>query len=489
MKQRLIPILVFLIVAGIGGGLIWTFVFRSGETAADHRQDHAEPHGPAETDGAAEPSHVELSTEQSEVAKIATAAVVRATLQPERTVPGRLTYDDTRHIEVRVPTSGTLREILVKPGDSVTAGTVLARISSPEVGLARADVLRRDSELKLATVEWDRNRALCEGLKNLVDAVQRGDDAAHIIEETKGVRLGPYRERIVAAYSRLNLARQLFDNLRNAAETGAVAARTLQEREGEKTTATAALKGVIEESLYEAERACATSELAAMDAQRRWRIARQHLETLLGYDEPVRDADDGPPLSLVEVRAPFAGTVETKNYSQSERVDAGDSLFVLADTTHLWVAADIREKEWSALRLEPGAPVTVTSPALGDRTLTAQLYFLGRVVSPETNAVPLIATIANDEGLLRPGQFVRVRLPTGEPRSGPAVPDSAIAEHERQAFVFVPDGPHRFRRVNVVRGFSANGLTLIESPLDEGDQVVSRGVFTLKSQLLLEREE
>lgn len=482
MKQRILSGVVLTAVLAVGGWLMWNLTHRD---SARHSDDTLSEHDAS----ASAPFFVTLSDVQESVSGIEVATIVQSTVQPERTVPGRLTYDDTRHIEVRVPTAGTLREVLVKPGDSVAAGTVLARISSPEVGLARADVLRREAELRIAITDLDRSLQLRDGLNRLVDAVQRGENAPQILDDMQGTRLGPYRERIVAAYSRLNLASQLAANLRTATESGAIAARTLQEREGEKTTATAALKGLIEESLYESERACATSEIAVSDARRRLRIARQQLETLLGYPETVDDSDAGPPLSLVEVKAPFAGTIEAKNFSRDERVEAGDSLCVLADTSSLWVSADIREKEWGALRLSPGAEVSVTTPALPDQVLSARLYFLGRVVSPETNAVPLMATLKNGDGLLRPGQFVRVRLPVGAPLSGLTVPESAIVEHEGRAFVFQPDGRGRYRRVDVTVSLVQNGTALIQGALNDGDQVVSRGVFVLKSRLLLENED
>ncbi len=38
-------------------------------------------------------------------------------------VPGRLAYDDNRHIDVKSPTSGIVTEVLVKPGDVVRRET------------------------------------------------------------------------------------------------------------------------------------------------------------------------------------------------------------------------------------------------------------------------------------------------------------------------------------------------------------------------------
>jgi cobalt-zinc-cadmium efflux system membrane fusion protein len=200
------------------------------------------------------------------------------------------------------------------------------------------------------------------------------------------------------------------------------------------------------------------------------------------------DADEES-LSLVGIRAPIAGTIESKRFSKAERVVLGDSLFVLANTTRLWVAADIREREWLALSLKNGQSLIVDSPALPDRRLQAQVEYIGREVDPRSNAVPLVALIQNEDGLLRPGQFVWVQLPLGSPHSGLAVPAEAVVEHEGRKFVFAPAGEGSFRRRDVAVGLQQGPWAEIVSGLSDREEIVVKGAFLLKSELLLEREE
>jgi multidrug efflux pump subunit AcrA (membrane-fusion protein) len=84
--------------------------------------------------------------------------------------------------------------------------------------------------------------------------------------------------------------------------------------------------------------------------------------------------------------------------------------------------------------------------------------------------------------------FVWVDLPQGQLRDVPTVPAAAVVRHEGQAFVFVPEGDGRYRRVNVEAGADSNGLVEVKSGLEAGQQVVVKGAFTLKSELLLEDE-
>jgi cobalt-zinc-cadmium efflux system membrane fusion protein len=59
--------------------------------------------------------------------------------------------------------------------------------------------------------------------------------------------------------------------------------------------------------------------------------------------------------------------------------------------------------------------------------------------------------------------------------------------HEGKSFVFVPfEGG--FRRVDVDTGIGTDDFVEVTRGLEVGQQVVSRGAFLLKSELLLEDE-
>lgn len=468
---------------GIGIWAIWAMT-RSGP-AGDRSAAQ-------EDDPADRSSVVEIAEQKVRAAGIASAPAPRRALQAIATVPGRLQYEEAHHVAVTASSDATVTQVCVKPGDAVQAGDLLAVVSSSEIGYARADVLRHQNSVEVARKKHEWQNDVCDGLESLVKAVNDGKDVAGILDDMSEVTLGAYRGNVLTAYSRYQLAQKVSDNTAAIADSGAIAGRVLDERLSERNAAEAELKAVTEQSLFEARQARATAALEASDAEQRLRIAEQHLETLLGYAETLTPSDLPDPLSRVDVRAPLTGTVESKTYSQSERVHVGDEMFIIADTTTLWVAADIREREWAALNLEPGQTFEVVVPALEDATLTATVHYVGRQVLPATNAVPLVGTLSNKEGLLRPGQFVRVRLPVGPEREALAVPGSAVVAHEGQEFVFVREGETRFRRVDVHTGLVEPGeseWTEITSGLNEGDAVVIDGAFALKSELLLEQEE
>lgn len=434
---------------------------------------------------------VALSRTQVASVGITVGSAEPRNLQPVRTVPGRLQYDDTCHVQVKAPLDGAIREIRGKPGDRVAAGDVLAVLSSPELGNARADVLLCETNLDSAERQLKWEEETCDGLERLIAEINRQSTPEAMREVLKSTRLGTERERILTAYSRMRLADQQAQQLISIEGSGAVSRRIVQEAVSERDMATAALDALIDELTFAAHQEREQARAAAADAERRLQVSRDQVNTLLGLStnhEAFDEASAADSLSAVKIRASLSGTIESRQFSATERVVAGDWLFVLANTETLWVAADIREREWSALQLGGNQALEFTSPAVPGRRFEAHLYYVGREVDPVSNAVPLVCTVKNSEGLLRPGQFVRISLPVGPPRDVLAVPEAAVVEHDGQAFVFEPDGDFRYRRVEVEKGITVDGWTEIQSGLQAGQSVVVTGAFTLKSELLLAAE-
>jgi cobalt-zinc-cadmium efflux system membrane fusion protein len=432
---------------------------------------------------------VTLTEPQIAAIGIETETVCSRQMQAVRVAPGRLQYDNRRHVEIRSPLIATISQINVKPGDRVSSGQVLAVFSSPEVGAARADVLVRESERTLAQQQLEWEQSVRAGVERLVAEVENHAPPREILTKLSSERLGTEGERILSAYTSALLNSQHAEQLESLGPSGAVSGRAVQTAAAERDSSRAVLAAAIQESVFAVRQARDRAAASLADAERRLQISREQVSSLLGYSQEQAPMEPPSGLSFVEVRAPFAGTIEAQSFSVSERVAPRDSLFTLADTSQLWVAADIREAEWPALTLAEGQALSVTAPAVPDRKWEAAVYYVGREVDPQTNSVPLVATISNSDGFLRPGQFVRIAVPLGPARDVLAVPSAAIVEHDGQAFVFCPLKGDRFERVNVTSGVTIGDWTEILTGLKAGNTVVSRGAFALKSELLLTGEE
>jgi len=459
-----------------------------------HRGERSEPQA-VKADSPTEPrSRVSLTELKWAAAQIVVAPIERRTLQPTRTVPGRIDYNGTRHVAVKSPFDGVVRKMAVLVGASVEAGQVLAVIESPELGERRADVLQQQAGLELARCERDWWRERQTNLDELLARLKRPQEIAALEQDFAEKPLGDYRRDIFSAYAKYRTAETINANLKGLTE-GSVSTRTVLEQRAARDAASADFQATREQVAFDSKQKLGKAVAAFDDAARRLSIAKERLTWLTGQTaDASSDAVKDEPMpvgsqSTWPVKAPFAATVEEVMLAATERVRQGDEILLLADTSRMWVQADIREKDWSALSLSAGQTIQVQTPALPGKTLNATIAFVGRAVNTETRAVPIVADIRNNDLLLKPGLFVRVLLPDGPPMETLAIPDSALVRHEGRTFVFVEVGPREFETRDVIVGASIDPWIAIASGLNAGDRIATSGTFVLKSEMLLEPDE
>ncbi len=435
-----------------------------------------------------------LTPEKIASGLIQVTEVQRNAVQSTKTLPGRLVYNQERHVDVKSACEGILVTMPLRPGEPVRAGDVVAVVSSPEVGNARALVRAHAADEQLAAQKLKWLQELDQGVQRLVQMIRAADSPASIQSQLASESLGRYRERLVEPYTRSILASQVAANSREAASMGAIPGRIQQEREREFRSAQASLESALEQSTFDARQECDQARAKWEQARERWEVSRQELQALLGPASDTLPVDATGPnsptsLSQVMLRAPLDGTLEARMLAVGERVAAGQTIVTVADTSRLWVEADVREGDWAAMDVQVGREVLVATPAIPDATFKAQVVVVGRFVDASSGAVPLTSCLLQNDPRLRPGMFVRVEVPYGTPRKSLTIADAAVVVHDGQSFVFLQTGENTFRRVDVETGETHEHRVEIRGDLHEGDPVVVQGAFQLKSELLLAAEE
>lgn len=471
-----------LVLAVMAGGWMVMHHINSGGGRTEEVMEVAEQSAPNDT--------LVLPEGKLKAANFQSVAAQPQNVQHVHTVPGRLRYDQTKHVDVKAPMDGILAELVVTPGDHVDAGDLIAVLRSPEIGQARAEILKRKKECDIAQQILQRELILAKNMQQVSNMLDQGQSVDAIENAFSNRALGAYRQDILSAYSKMRLADELIAKVRPLVDAGAVAGRSVREREGERQLAETAFRTARDQTSFAIEQATMKAEANVAEADRQLNLAWQSLETLLGYKEnkDTVNLSNEDALSRLEVRAPFGGSVESQGFANNERVMRGDSLVVLANTDSLSVEASIRESDWSAVALQPGSEVSVMVPALDERVFSAKVRYFGREVQADTNSVPLVARIENSEGLLRPGMFVRVTVPIGEARQALSIKPESVLQHENEKFVFVDMNDGAFKRVGVSTGQASDDWVEVTAGLSSGQLVVTSGAFLLKSELLLQGE-
>lgn len=189
-------------------------------------------------------------------------------------------------------------------------------------------------------------------------------------------------------------------------------------------------------------------------------------------------------VARVSLRAPFTGEVIERNATIGEVIDPNKTLFTVADLSTVWVRADFPEQQ--AGQLKTGLTSEVRVSAYPNSTFRGAITYVGAVIDPTTRTVMARAEVANPDGQLRPEMFAEVTLIT-DGQSVLSVPRSAVQQVGSKTVVFLVRGPRRFdaREISVGQG-SSEYLPVVKG-LAEGDEVVTQGSYTLKSEYLREQ--
>ncbi len=434
---------------------------------------------------AAEVNRVSLSENKMAAAGITVVQAVVREVRAEITVPGVLQYDETRHLELKAPADCVVTRVAVRPGQAVEQGDLLAQLRSDQVGLAHVEVERSESRWRLAQMQHDRARETHENVEQLLALLRQHPSLSTVEQQFEGKRLGKHRDDLLTAYSQYMLADTVENRTRSLDERGVVAGRLMEERTSRRQVASASYQSTVEQSQFDAEHDWleATAELDL--AQRDLSVSRERLSLLLG---PYATEESAGAPSEFALHAPFRGRVGDGAAVTAGRYLADEPLFVLADTSTLWVAADIRQRTWQALGAVEDQELSLAVPAFPAETFPARTLFVGASVAPDSRSVPLVAELDNRGNRFRPGMFAWITVPSGPSRKTLVVPQTALQFHERQAFVFLQESERTFRRVRVVTGIQAGEWIEIKEGISEADPVVDAGAFYLKSELLLEGE-
>lgn len=199
-------------------------------------------------------------------------------------------------------------------------------------------------------------------------------------------------------------------------------------------------------------------------------------QRLRGYGVP--SASNG---ALSALRAPFSGVVTQAQLSLGDVVEAGKAVITVADLSHVWVQAEVYEKDLGRIRIGQDAIIHVDT--YSDESFTGRITYISDVLDPQTRTARVRCEVPNKDGRLKANMFANIELPTTFSKQALAVPSSAFQEVEGKSVVFVQTGPTSFALRPVEKGVTVNGLSEIVRGVRAGDRVVTQGAFHLKSIL------
>ncbi|WP_186420792.1 efflux RND transporter periplasmic adaptor subunit [Bosea sp. CS1GBMeth4] len=197
-------------------------------------------------------------------------------------------------------------------------------------------------------------------------------------------------------------------------------------------------------------------------------------------------------LDYTQIRAPIDGRIGRLEVTVGNLVAAGANaplLTTLVSVDPIYAGFNADEGSLlKALATLPAEgrrdlrriPVQMTTATNEAAPVSGHLNFVDNGIDAATGTVRVRAIFDNRDGALMPGQFVRLRM--GQAKSEPAlvINERAVGTDQNKKFVFVVGKDHKAQWREVTLGTAAQGLRIVTSGLQAGEQIVVNGLQRIR---------
>jgi Cu(I)/Ag(I) efflux system membrane fusion protein len=219
---------------------------------------------------------------------------------------------------------------------------------------------------------------------------------------------------------------------------------------------------------------------ASLSRLKNWELSKEQLSQLSA--DSVSNAR-----RTVSYLSPANGVVLEKKAVQGMRFMPGEMLYQIADTSQVWVVADVFERDVAALKR--GQPVSVQVNSLPGRSFAGKLDYIYPTLNAQTRTVPVRVELANADGALRPAMYVSVEIHSsaGSMKSpgwemALVVPVSAVLDGGTHQSVLIAKGEGKFAPRKVKLGQRSDDYVEVLDGVAEGDMVVVAANFLIDSE-------
>lgn len=192
------------------------------------------------------------------------------------------------------------------------------------------------------------------------------------------------------------------------------------------------------------------------------------------------------------VRAPFDGVLGVRHVEVGQFLTAGTQIVSLTDLSTLFANFTVTEKDSGTLAV--GQAVRIAVDAYPGKSFDGKITTIEPQISTDTRNIRVQATIANPDGILKPGMFATTTVILPNKPAVITVPETAVDFTLYGDSVYViqekkaDDGKANLSAVRtfVRTGDRVDGRVVITSGLKAGDKVVAVGQLKLQSGAAVE---
>jgi cobalt-zinc-cadmium efflux system membrane fusion protein len=224
-----------------------------------------------------------------------------------------------------------------------------------------------------------------------------------------------------------------------------------------------------------------TSEAGLKVAEASLDAAHKKLHVLGFSEEQVKTISENHQINpIITLFAPIFGKVVENKAVLGAMIDQETEILTIMDPTLLWIDAEIYEKDIAKIRI--GQEVEATVPAYPDETFKGKITYISDVLKEETRTITVRTEVENKSYKLKPGMFADIKIFFNQQSKVLVLPKEAILDDKDEKIVFIKK-EGKYMPLVVIIGAQEKGHVEIIRGIKEGDEVVTKGNFQLKSKL------
>lgn len=432
-------------------------------------------------------SKIQLSRSQQEAIGLTDEPAESAPFHKSISLNGKVSLNEDRIAHIYPMVEGSVETVDVGLGQSVKTNDLLVVVHSREVGTAKLDLYQSRLSLEMATVKNDIQIEISKNAEELVAALRERVAIQDIEDRFRSRGMGDYRERLLSAYANYLKAHSDVERLESITDTGAISAKQLVAAQTTRNADLATFQARIEQIEYELKTSILLSSQAVREAATRVSVASTNLRILGCSEEDIAQIDpekQKESISDYPIRAPFDGTVISKDAALKEQVRPDKQILSIADLSKVWITVDVYEQNIPMLGNLANQSLTVRNEAWPDKSFKAKVFYTGDIMDDRTRTISMRAIADNHEQLLKPGMFVKIDIPHSSASNVLQIAKSSVLEHQGNPFVFVRIDDETFERRDLTLGDSTSDKVVVLQGINAGDRIVTAGNFVLKSKVL-----
>lgn len=428
-------------VLAVGGLVVW----RTVEVIGTRRAQSA-PAGPARTRAVA----------------VRAVPALRGTITVRGSYAGEVAARARVDVVSRI--GGIVAEILVREGDLVQRGQVMAQLDPKELRF-QAEQARASADTQRVQVEQAR-----------VTLATQQARLAQLLAGPPPEQIRQAEETVRQARANLEYSRQQLKRAEELYAQGFVSGQAVETARLDVVLAEARLRSAEEQlNLLRGGPRPEEIDVARKQVEQAEVALRQAQSQLAQAEITLRQAQTL--LAESTVRAPAAGTVGRRLVDPGATVTPATPLLQLVDLDPVLITIAVAERETMFIR--SGMTAGVRADAVPDRSFQGTVVTIIPVLAPATRTAEVKIEVPNRERILRPGMTARVDLVLVHRADVITVPIDAVLEEGGAKRVFVVEqGVARARQVET--GAGDGDRIEVRRGLRSGELVVVTGQASLR---------